>query len=339
MIGALVVSLIAGANTGSVLAELEKIDRSLAKLEQELRSTAGVRELAHVEIARVESDLAETKVRYRETLTTFQRRLRALARMPQGARMIFLGQAESFRSYLRVSRLLRLLANHDRKIAADYREQSYRLERLEDELARREAELAEMEAELRLERNAVAETRSVRVELLRRIASNRETGRRAAKERRRAREALGSLVGKMKPRGRLSSNFSRNAGKLPWPTQGLLAGRFGEERDEAYGTRTRIDGWELRAPAGTKVQAISGGVVVYADWLRAYGQLVIVDHGDGFHSLYAHLAKIAVPVGQEVDTGDRLGSVGDTGSLQGTLLYFEIRRDGTPQDPAQWLRR
>jgi septal ring factor EnvC (AmiA/AmiB activator) len=85
------------------------------------------------------------------------------------------------------------------------------------------------------------------------------------------------------------------------------------------------------------VRAVAPGKVAYAGWLRGYGNLLIVDHGDGFHTVMAHLAQMSRAVGEQLQAGDELGTVGDTGSIKGTYLYFEVRQLGQAVDPALWL--
>jgi septal ring factor EnvC (AmiA/AmiB activator) len=84
---------------------------------------------------------------------------------------------------------------------------------------------------------------------------------------------------------------------------------------------------------------VAPGRVVHAGWFKGYGNLVIVDHGEGYHTLVAHLASMQTAMGEEVDAGDALGTVGDSGSLKGAYLYFEIREKGRPVDPRPWLGR
>lgn len=125
-------------------------------------------------------------------------------------------------------------------------------------------------------------------------------------------------------------------GKLSWPAAGRIERSFGQAQgpsDAAFKT-----GWTLRAPLGTRVRAIAAGKVVHAGFLRGYGLLVIVDHGHGFHTLHAHLSRAAVKQGQEVAASDVLGFVGDSESLDGPKLYFELRRGGRPVNPAHWLK-
>ena len=110
-------------------------------------------------------------------------------------------------------------------------------------------------------------------------------------------------------------------------------------REAEYGTRFTNYGLLFMPVAGSAVQSVFDGTVVYADWLDGYGQLVIVDHGQGYHSLYGHLANIEVAVTQRVKTAQSLGSAGDTGSWAGTRLYFEIRSRGKRKIPVLWLRQ
>lgn len=133
--------------------------------------------------------------------------------------------------------------------------------------------------------------------------------------------------------------FERLKGRLPFPAAGQVEVGFGRIVDAQFGTVLLQKGIDLRAGAGTPIQAIAPGRVVHAAPLRGYGNLLIVDQGQGYFTLYAHLQTMERSVGELVQAGDRLGEVGDTGSLKGAYLYFEIRHHGTPLNPAEWLRR
>jgi septal ring factor EnvC (AmiA/AmiB activator) len=104
-----------------------------------------------------------------------------------------------------------------------------------------------------------------------------------------------------------------------------------------FNTVTVQNGVDIAAPAGAPVRAVAPGRVVHAGWFRGYGNLVIVDHGAGYHTLVAHLGSMRTAMGEEVEAGDVLGSVGDSGSLKGPYLYFEVRERGRPVDPRPWL--
>jgi septal ring factor EnvC (AmiA/AmiB activator) len=129
-------------------------------------------------------------------------------------------------------------------------------------------------------------------------------------------------------------------GKLLFPVEsGRVEVRFGRTVDPRFGTVTLQRGLDIRAPEGSEVHAVYAGTVVHAGWFSGYGNLVILDHGDGLFSLFAHLGTLAHGVGDAVAKGDSLGTVGDTGSLKGAYLYFELRDGQKPLDPERWLSR
>jgi len=135
-----------------------------------------------------------------------------------------------------------------------------------------------------------------------------------------------------------SSGFAGLKGKLPMPVDGTLEVGFGKVVNPKFNTVTVQRGWDIRAEEGSEVRTIAPGQVVYAGWLRGYGNVLIIDHGGGFHSLVAHLDSLSRAVGESVQAEEAVGTLGDTGSLKGAYLYFEIRQDGEAIDPAVWIR-
>ena len=130
--------------------------------------------------------------------------------------------------------------------------------------------------------------------------------------------------------------FASARGKLPWPVDGRLLARYGETRgDDA---RTKWDGVMISASAGSQVHAVHGGRVVFADWLRGAGLLVILDHGNGYLSLYGHNQTLLKSAGDVVKAGDAIATVGTSGGQSTPALYFAIRQQGKPTDPTQWCR-
>ncbi|RMQ42267.1 Peptidase, M23 family [Pseudomonas cichorii] len=130
--------------------------------------------------------------------------------------------------------------------------------------------------------------------------------------------------------------FAEARGKLPWPIDGRLLARFGEARGDDE--RTKWDGVMISAAAGSKVHAVHGGRVVFADWLRGAGLLVILDHGNGYLSLYGHNQSLLKAAGDIVKAGEAISTVGNSGGQDTSALYFAIRQQGRPSDPAQWCR-
>lgn len=118
---------------------------------------------------------------------------------------------------------------------------------------------------------------------------------------------------------------------MAWPVQGRVTSHFGPRWGRMH------NGMDIAAPTGTPVYAAAAGKVTYADWAGTYGQLVIIDHGNGIETRYAHNSQVLVRVGDEVQRGQRIALVGSTGNSTGPHLHFEVRVNDEPQDPARWL--
>lgn len=136
--------------------------------------------------------------------------------------------------------------------------------------------------------------------------------------------------------GNFGGPFANAKGKLPWPVDGQLVARYGTPR--GGDARTKWDGVLIGANVGTQVRAVHGGRVVFADWLRGAGLLVILDHGNGYLSLYGHNQSLLRDAGDIVKAGDPIATVGTSGGQEAAALYFAIRQQGRPSDPAQWCR-
>ncbi|TNF46458.1 hypothetical protein EP232_04515 [bacterium] len=133
------------------------------------------------------------------------------------------------------------------------------------------------------------------------------------------------------------SAFPMLKGALKSPVSGKIVVDFGKNRNARFNTYTLSSGITIRSAEGTPVRSVFKGKTLFADWFRGYGRIIILDHGSGYYTLYGHLSAIHVEVGQEIDTDELIGLAGDSGSLEGPALYFEIRHHGKPVDPRPWL--
>ncbi|MDH3763899.1 MAG: peptidoglycan DD-metalloendopeptidase family protein, partial [Gammaproteobacteria bacterium] len=136
------------------------------------------------------------------------------------------------------------------------------------------------------------------------------------------------------------SEFSQRAfaelkGKLAWPVKGKLKRLFGRNKPLS---NLRWQGVMIEAPGGTHVQAVSHGRVAFADWLRGLGNLIIIDHGNSYLSLYGHNESLFKTAGEWVDAGEVISSIGNSGGQKKSGLYFEIRKKGKPQNPTGWCK-
>ncbi len=150
-------------------------------------------------------------------------------------------------------------------------------------------------------------------------------------------------LGKKKSRA-LSTRFGNSSlyqgkGSLPWPTDGVVSREFGRQKHPEFGTFYDYQGMDINAPTGRPVKVVADGEILYADWFRGYGKIIIVDHKAGFYTLYGHLSGIKVSVGDKVSGGQVIGAVGDTGSIRGSYLYFEVRQGARQLNPRLWLSK
>ncbi len=133
--------------------------------------------------------------------------------------------------------------------------------------------------------------------------------------------------------------FSKMKRRLPWPVEGRLALPYGSYRDPKFKTPVFRNGIHIRAKEGDIVRSVYPGKVVFADWFKGYGKVVIVNHGEGYYTVYANLSEIFLSKGDIINKGDEIGRVGESGTLSAPALYFEVRYKGKPLNPLHWLKR
>ena len=289
-------------------------------------------------------------------------RLTARYRMGREGWLRFLLGARSIGDVLRRRRLLTALVAHDidslagmRKSADEAREARDELQAARDALARSAA----VETDRRRELNARIDQQKT---LLASVQDERSGHEQAVRELEEAAQALSKKLADLsagrapeeqkpaaevekpkedgEPQAQAAAPFKKLRGKLLFPVEGgRVEVRFGRRRDPRFGTITLQRGIDVRAPEGTLVRAPGAGRVVHAGWFKGYGNLVIIDHGQGYYSLMAHLAGLHKAVGDSVRAGEGVGTVGDTGSLKGPYLYYELRDGQKPLDPDRWLSR
>jgi murein hydrolase activator len=214
-----------------------------------------------------------------------------------------------------------------------------RIAELEGELEAEDQELAELEKQQRAQLHQLEQARVERRQVLASLEAQSHTRAQSLERLRSQQAGLEKLLRELRAaveRFPLEGNdaFTRLRGKLAWPVSGRLVARFGDAR--AGGVRW--DGVLVATERGAPVKAVCQGRVIYADWLPGLGLLTIVDHGDGYLSLYGHNERLYKAVGEPVATGDTLAAAGDSGGSSRPELYFEIRKGGRPVDPRPWFK-
>lgn len=321
----------------SITRALGELDESIARLDAEgdaldkrARAASANANKAAQNAARLNAELEQTQER-------LALRLRALFRLGPTADLELILGSRSLKDLVWRRAVLRRLAAADADLAQQV--ETRRTQALEQR-----AEMQRLGQELERARTAHAEVLLVaqrarlnREETLRQVAEQKGAEQRRledlAASRRRLQQVMEDLPPALDAKG-----FAALRGRLPWPTQGTVERRFGQPLD-GQGDARMHSGITLAAPLGQQVTCVASGRVVHAGWLRGFGQILIVDHGDGFHTLMAHLSRVNVNAGDMVQNGDVVAYVGDSESLEGPRLYFELRAKGRPVDPLKWLQR
>ena len=136
-----------------------------------------------------------------------------------------------------------------------------------------------------------------------------------------------------------SQPFRTYKGLLKMPVKGKIVSLFGKFKNTQYNVSNFRSGIEIQTERGEPIQAVYAGKILYADWFKGYGNMIIIDHGDNYYTVYAHIEETFKTAGDLVEIGEVMATVGDTGSITGSKLYFEVRHHGKPLDPMQWLER
>jgi murein hydrolase activator len=214
-----------------------------------------------------------------------------------------------------------------------------RLTELDGELAAEDDKLAALEQQQRAQLADLEQARTQRSHVLASLEAQSHTRAQNLERLKSQQAGLEKLLRELRAameRFPVEGNdaFTRLRGKLAWPVSGHLLARFGDAR--AGGVRW--DGVLVATERGTPVKAVCQGRIIYADWLPGLGLLAIVDHGDGYLSLYGHNERLYKAAGEHVEAGDTIAAAGDSGGSPRPELYFEIRKGGKPVDPQPWFR-
>ena len=214
-----------------------------------------------------------------------------------------------------------------------------RLGELDTELAEQDAKLADLEKQQKTQLSEVERARQQRTVVLANLESESHTNAQNLERLRSQQAGLEKLLRELREAMAkypvdTNSAFGQIRGKLAWPVAGHLMARFGETR--AGGVKW--DGVLVATDRGATVRAVYQGRVIYSDWLPGLGLLTIIDHGDGYMSLYGHNERLYKAVGDKVAAGDEIASAGDSGGSARPELYFEIRKGGKPVDPRPWFK-
>jgi septal ring factor EnvC (AmiA/AmiB activator) len=343
----------ARARETSILAELEQVEQRLADKQRDIgRLDSRIKKL-QADVGGLRGEVRSLEKQRAGQEQALARRLRAMYKVQaQGGALPLLLSGDDPVARAVAVRHLTQLAALDARLIQEYRGTTDRLEDRRRREETRQRELAGLRSDAQREQAEVDRDAAKRRTLLARVRDERAYHERMVGELTEAARRLEAFITDLQakqrrlarippPRGGVAPprvGFGQLRGRLPWPTEGRVIAGFGAQVHPRFGTRTFRNGVDIEANGGREVTAVYAGHVIYTGWFKGYGNLIILDHDNEYYTLYAHMADIGVKEGDDVRQGQRIGTVGDTGSLEGPRLYFEVRFQGKPQDPEQWLR-
>lgn len=323
------------------LTRIEKIDEGIGLASQYINELTTQENQEKLRVQELTRNIAGLEAKMRSSQADLRERLVRLYTWTPFYRLEVLFSGKSLPQILSTSYYLQILAKNDEqaffefksdyeRYIADKRMREDLIVSIEDRRKEKEGELEILNGERR-DKNKILDQ----------VAREAEKKKALEKELKSAQRKLEELIvslEKKREKSKTTANYLEiNQGKLGWPCNGSVTTKFGKVIHPKYNTTTKNNGIDIASNYGDNVYAVAPGKVVYAGRFMGYGNMVLLDHRDGYYSLYGHLSELLVTSGTDVERGRIVGRVGESGSLSGPILHFELRKDGKPVDPLLYL--
>jgi len=336
----------ANREQNKVLSEMELIDKKISLFNQKSAELKRRQTLIWSQVRTLEQEISKIKARLDAQKETLARRLRARYEMGEVGTLEVLFSSQQISDLVLRDEYLGRVYEMDRGLIREYQQGLIELDLKKNELSEKQVEL---EANIQAAGWALEQLSGEKAgknQILEKVRQEKQAHLSALSELEDAERALEEELKKIEKAEKKKPKITHNRpepvnvpplGKFCMPAPGKIEEKFGPLIDPKFGTQTMHKGVDIGARPGQTVRAIGSGSVAYADWFRGYGNLIIIDHNNGYYSLYAHLDRMDKSAGDDVKKGQALGTVGDTGSLKGPFLYFELRYHTQAVDPENYL--
>ncbi|MBF0456815.1 MAG: peptidoglycan DD-metalloendopeptidase family protein [Nitrospirae bacterium] len=327
----------------NVLEELDKADNDLRQITRQIeRERAQVAELDE-NIKMVRQDMAKAEKTVASLRASLKKRLQAIQRYGYDVdKVVILLNIDSFYEMLRTTRYMSKLSGSEYKQMGMYQEMSTNLSVKEQKLQALVAQLKVKAEKLKSSEADLAEKKREREDILQAVRKEKALYTSMLKELEVTSNRFNGFLQKEKKESDLTEagkEFKNLKGKLPWPLQGNVAIPYGSHNDPQFKTPVYRNGIYISSDQDTNVKAVYDGKVVFADVFKGLGQVIILSHGMGYHTVYANLNTMFAKAGDIVKSRASIGNAGTSGLMNAVGIYFEIRYKGKPINPLQWLKR
>ncbi|MFO8061913.1 MAG: peptidoglycan DD-metalloendopeptidase family protein [bacterium] len=305
--------------------------------------------LLTVNIENLNNDIDSLEVKLNERKQKLQSRLVDMYKKGKVHTFEVVFTSESFSELSEGIKYLSMIARQDKILYDKVRRTKdlLDLKKQQLEMSREQLEIVQVEADR--EKETLQIEKNNKQQFLAELSGRQSKQKALEKELNESKESLQYLINKLRVANKKITKkrdvaegkhyFDRNKKKVVWPVDEYsIISRFGSVRHPKYNTQTINNGIDLKVDMGAPVIAVYDGDIIYADKFLGYGNVIMVDHGNGYYSLYAHLDEMNVILNQPVMAGETIGTCGDSGSLSGPILHFEIRKDGKPLNPLNFLK-
>ncbi|MCD6292794.1 MAG: peptidoglycan DD-metalloendopeptidase family protein [Deltaproteobacteria bacterium] len=319
---------------GSVLQEIDNYNRWRAALQGEIEVLAGeVREVG-LQVTELEVEATRLDESLQQLLQKFCQRLKIRYCQSPGKWLDFLDRDVDLTVKLNTLVYGRRVLTADQQLQSSCMKLIDEVSRRKEELDTRRIFLLSLEKQQADKMAELEENIAKKNELLYKIKHQVKAHKEVVAELEKVAARLKKIT--LAP-GLPETDFASLKGSLPMPVEGVVISFFGLEKDSRFATVTTNKGIEIEAQVGASVRVVHGGLVVFASWMKGYGNLLVVDHGGGYYSVYAHLAEFTCQINDRLQALETVGQVGQGVLSDASSLYFEIRKDGIPEDPLVWI--
>jgi len=317
------------------LRDLAQLNRSLARVQSELNQNQQRLIRQAEELQKTVTSLARNEAEYKRRQALTKARIREMYKSQDAGWLTLLLTNRSFSSLVENTYYYRRILERDleniRQVQSIRKETAQKKTELEYQRNIMESTKKSIEQQKTIYEQRTRRQEQVNAELrAQRLRYERESDTllRNSKE-------IEEMIKKMLLEN--PSAEARGTGTYVWPLRGQITSRFGMRFHPIFKVNRMHTGIDIYAPQGTPIKAADAGIVTYSDWYGGYGRTIIIDHGRGLSTLYAHLSRQTVKKGDRVNKGQTIGNVGSTGYSTGPHLHFEVRRNGAPVDPQTFL--